>query len=75
MDEKFTQKDEKLELDISELSAEFSAYKRKANRDFRSVKKDIKTIPARVGGGWGLLVFHKYCLVTTVFLPQSTSTQ
>ena len=44
MDEKFTQKDEKLELDISGLSDEFSAYKRKANRDFRSVKKDIKTI-------------------------------
>ena len=44
MDDKFTQKDEKLELDISELSDEFSAYKRKANRDFRSVKKDIKTI-------------------------------
>ena len=44
MDEKFTQKDEKLELDISGLSDEFNAYKRKANRDFRSVKKDIKTI-------------------------------
>ena len=35
---------EKLELDISGLSDEFNAYKRKANRDFRSVKKDIKTI-------------------------------
>ena len=44
MDEKFTQKDEKLEIDIKELSDDFGDYKRKANRDFRKVKKDIKTI-------------------------------
>ena len=44
MDEKFTQKDEKLELDISELSDKFDAYKRKTNRDFGKIKRDIKLI-------------------------------
>tara|TARA_Y100001970_G_scaffold290375_1_gene423905 strand:+ start:1265 stop:1804 length:540 start_codon:yes stop_codon:yes gene_type:complete len=42
MDDRLTQKDEMLQEEILKVSDLFDAFKRKTNRDLRTIKKDIK---------------------------------
>ena len=44
MDDRLTQKDKKLEEDILGVEELFEAFKKKANRDFRQIKADVKSI-------------------------------
>ncbi len=49
MDERLTQKDKKLEEDITNVSDLFDSFKRKTNRDLRQIKNDIKSINTQIG--------------------------
>ena len=53
MDDRLTQKDKKLEEDILSVEELFEAFKKKANRDFRQIKADVKSI----GGDIENLIF------------------
>ena len=48
MDDRLTDKDEKLEEDITNLSDLFDSFKRKTNRDLRQNKNDIKSILTQI---------------------------